>query len=849
MTTPANINEITSALSCISADDRDTWWRMAMAVKSELGEAGFDAWDAWSQTASNYNAKAARAVWKGIKAAGGVTIATLFHDARANGWTPTTPYTPPTPEERARIDAERQAADIEAERIKAEMQSQAKAKAELLWQKAGLVRADHPYVITKGIKPFGVKQLGEALLIPLRCNGELVNLQFIYPDGKKRFLTGGQKSGASMIAGTLKGADKALMCEGWATGCSLHEATGAPVVVAFDAGNLITVARKVAQVFHGQVVACGDNDTGTNGNPGKTAAMKAANCFVGGRFILPTFTPEQEARHTQQHGKGPTDWNDVHQLSGIEAVREPVMAAMVETASQPLDENNQAETTDSEASQHDTPANIPPAEEDQYIKYLAELSPIGYERVRLAAAKQMGIKRASVLDKLVNAARKEASARSDENAAGTSVLFDDVEPWPTPVDGAALLEDAYQLLARYVIADRETLRAAALWAAMTWFTNYASVLPLAVITAPEKGCGKSTLLTALAKLACRPLQASNITPAALFRAVEKWRPTLMIDEADAFAKDNEELRGVLNAGHTRDTAVVIRVVEVGGEMEPRAFSVWGAKALAGIGHLPGTIMSRAVVLTMRRKLPDESAESLRHCDRAAFYDVKRRLARWADDVGAEFADMRPTMDGLHNRDADNWEPLLALADIAGGHWPQLARQAAVRLTGGEEDAPSLNEELLADIRSVFERLKVDRIWSEDLLEELCKDDESAWATYNRGKPVGARQLSKRLGEFGIKSDDVRRGSTVRKGYKLEWFADAFARYLPSGGTVSATALQPAPAVAYSHFPIRDTKQDVADRKTLEPAQLLRCSAVADKTPPTGNENEKRDKSNFVEVEI
>lgn len=783
-------------------------------------------------------------------------------------------YVQPSPEMLAKRKAEQEAAEIERQRKEEEKHAKAAQVALEIWRAAGKATNETPYLKSKGVEAvdtlreidaetasriagYTIKSNDEplsgcVLIAPVKVAGNegdsLSSLEFIDEYGRKAALYGGKKKGGfwateRLPQGEGEGCTIAIG-EGVSTSLTTRQAAECIGVAAFSCNNLGAVARAFRQRYpKARIILLADLG---NGQEDAEKAARDNACFLA----VPAFTPEQEERNTQQHGKGPTDWNDVHQLAGLEAVREQVTAAMVETASQPPDENNQAEPTESEASQqHETPDTPPPADDDRYIKYLAGLSPLHYERVRAAAAKQMGIKRASVLDKLVQAARKEMGGSQDDKAAGTMVLFDDVEPWPTPVDGAALLEDAYQLLARYVIADRETLRAAALWAAMTWFTNYASVLPLAVITAPEKGCGKSTLLTALAKLACRPLYASNITPAALFRAVEKWQPTLMIDEADAFAKDNEELRGVLNAGHTRDTAVVIRVVDVGGEMEPRAFSVWGAKALAGIGHLPGTIMSRAVVLTMRRKLPDESAENLRHCDRAAFYDVKRRLARWADDVGDEFADMRPTMDGLHNRDADNWEPLLALADLAAGHWPQLARQAAVRLTAGEEDAPSLNEELLTDIRTVFERLNVDRISSADLLDELCKDDESAWATYNRGKPVSARQLSKRLGEFGVKPEVIRIGASTPRGYKLEWFADVFARYLPSVGAVSATLSHPAPGVGTGHFAIRNTKHVVADKKALEPASLLGCYNVADTTPLSGDENEKRGKSNFVEVEI
>lgn len=482
------------------------------------------------------------------------------------------------------------------------------------------------------------------------------------------------------------------------------------------------------------------------------------------------------------------------------------------------------------------------SDEDAYIRYLASLKPLEYGRKRKAAAEALGGVPLSILDKLVNAAAKELAGEQDEGkGAGGCLVFDEVEPWPVPVDGASLLEDAYQLLARYVIADKETLRAAALWSALTWFADFATVLPLAVVTAPEKNCGKSTLLNALAKLACRPLYASNITPAALFRSVEKWQPTLLIDEADTFAKDNEELRGVLNAGHTRDQATVIRVVEVGGELEPRAFNVWGPKAMAGIGNMPETIMSRAIVLTMRRKTKNERADNLRHCDHAAFLDVKRRLARWADDNGATFADMRPALDGLHNRTADNWEPLLALADLAGGDWPKRARHAAIKLTGSDEEAPSLNQELLGDIRAVFDRLKVERIHSADLLFELCSDEESAWATYNRGKPVALRQLAKRLNEFGIAPKQLKIKFENRNGYELAQFADAFTRYLASPTDLSSTPLQASTGEACSDF--ANSTGDPAESlpSTSKPNTGEACRGVEDKTPVLGGlaENEAK----------
>lgn len=848
---------IRAALVYIDAHDRDAWVCMGMAIKSELGDAGFTLWDDWSQTAKNYQAKAAKAVWKSIKPAGRVTIASLFAEAIRHGYRPETPYIPPSAEERAAIEAARLAAEAEAEALAQQQRETARQKAANLWGRGHAVSSVHAYLQAKGIQPKGAAQLRDMLLIPLRDGGELVNLQIIGADGGKRFLTGGQVKGASLVLGQIKGADTVLLCEGWATGCSLHQATGWPVVVAFNAHNLVTIAGRLASALpmNVQVWVCGDTDESLTG---QKAASRAAELLQGrGRSVLPVFTPEQMAQHQQAHGKAPSDFNDLHQLAGLAAVAEALsspseahdVAASDGTSLQggsiaKIDTQNESgnqASNDTEA----MPALPRPEDEDAYIRHLASLRPLAYGRIRKAAAEALGNVPLSLLDKLVEAERKAGQQQAGGGeASGGCILFEDVEPWPVDVDGAAVLDAAYQLLSRYVITDRETLRAATLWAAMSWFTEHATVLPLAVITAPEKGCGKSTLLQALAKLSCRPLYASNITPAALFRAVEAWRPTLMIDEADTFAKDNEELRGVLNAGHTRDTATIVRVVEVGGELQPRAFSVWGAKALAGIGNLPDTIMSRAVVLTMRRKVAGEHAENLRHADREAFHLVKRQLARWAEDVGELFAESRPDVAGLSNRTADNWEPLLALADLAGGDWPKLARLAAIRLTGSEEEAPSINEELLRDIRAAFAHRRADKLSSTDLLSALCEDEESPWPTYNRGRPLTARQLSRRLSEFGVKPKVIRIGYETPRGYEIGQFQDAFTRYLAEGRNLSATTQQ---ANNGKGFSVADSHSDTAPKivsATLKPAPNKECCTVADKNPQTAKQGEKDDEAEY-----
>ena len=308
------------------------------------------------------------------------------------------------------------------------------------------------------------------------------------------------------------------------------------------------------------------------------------------------------------------------------------------------------------------------------------------------------------------------------------------------------------------------MQAAALWAAMTWLVDDVDTAALAVITAPEKRCGKSQLLTVLGKLSRRPMVASNISPAALFRVIDAWQPTLMIDEADAFMRENEELRGI--SGHKRDSAYVVRTV--GEDFTPKQFSTWGAKAIAGIGHLADTLMDRAIVLDLRRKLPHENVERLRHAEPGLFDSLASRLCRFVNDNREAVRRARPDLPAqLNDRAQDNWEPLLAIADVAGSVWPKLARHAALVISGGEDDEHlTIGTELLADIKEIFESKRTERISSKELIEALCSDDEKPWATYNRGKGISPRQVSKRLMGYGISSKNIRIGYEISKGFEI-----------------------------------------------------------------------------------
>ena len=257
---------------------------------------------------------------------------------------------------------------------------------------------------------------------------------------------------------------------------------------------------------------------------------------------------------------------------------------------------------------------------------------------------------------------------------------------------------------------------AALWVARTHLFQRFEITPRLAITSPEKGCGKTTLLDVLGHLVPRRLPTANVTAAAIFRVVEAHRPTLLIDEGDTFLSGNEELRGILNSGHRQGGAVVRTVGE---EFEPRSFSAYSACAISLIGKLPGTLADRSVPIELRRRRDDEPIESFRF-DRTDHLDVlARRLARWAADNAECIAGADPNMPaGVFNRAADNWRPLLAIADAAGREWGVRARRALQCVRAGAADDGSARVTLLADVRAIFSERNADRLASADLVTAL-----------------------------------------------------------------------------------------------------------------------------------
>ena len=383
-------------------------------------------------------------------------------------------------------------------------------------------------------------------------------------------------------------------------------------------------------------------------------------------------------------------------------------------------------------------------------------------------------------------------------------------------DGAELLDDIEQFLARFVVYPSEhERRAHVLWIAHTWLMDCWDSTPRIAFLSPEPGSGKSRALEVTEPLVPRPVHAVNTSPAYLFRKVSDpdGAPTILYDEIDTVfgpkAKDNEDIRGMLNAGH-RKGAVAGRCVVRGKIVETEELPAYCAVALAGLDDLPDTLMSRSVVSRMRRRAPSEPVEPWRYRVNAPEADrLGQRLANWSQQVSEQAVDMWPEMPaGVEDRAADVWEALLAVADLAGDHWPDDARRSAVALVAASMGGgPSLGVMLLQDVRSVFNEHDCDRLVTDQLLRSLNDLEESPWATVKRdGKALDARGLAQRLGRYDIKSRNIRDASgKVLKGYLREDFLDAWSRYLandldfkseddgvgpsPIGSATSATPLR------------------------------------------------------------
>jgi hypothetical protein len=362
-----------------------------------------------------------------------------------------------------------------------------------------------------------------------------------------------------------------------------------------------------------------------------------------------------------------------------------------------------------------------------------------------------------------------------------------------------LLKELHAALCRYVVfPSPHAADAVALWVAASHAQPAWEHAPRLAVVSPLKRCGKSRLVDVVAETCHHPLITVNATIAAVVRSIGEDPPTLLVDEADTLwgskkqADANEDLRGLLNAGHQRNRPMLRWDITT---RSLDALDTFAMAMLAAIGDLPDTIMDRAVVVRMRRRAPGEQVDPYRtRRDAPPLHELRDRLTGWARQHLRELHHAAPAMP-LEDRAADTWEPLIAVADLAAGEWPERARAAATAMTEAEsrqEEDGTASVRLLADLRDVFDQAGTEALYTTTILERLHRIDDAPWGDWY-GHPLATRDLAKLLRPYGVASKSVREGGTgeARKGYHRSDLHEPWSRYLTSQGSHGSHGGEPA----------------------------------------------------------
>lgn len=331
---------------------------------------------------------------------------------------------------------------------------------------------------------------------------------------------------------------------------------------------------------------------------------------------------------------------------------------------------------------------------------------------------------------------------------------------------------------RVILQSEHDPNAIALWTAGSYLMDHWPRFPKLLIVSPERECGKTTALQTIEPFVFKGLLASSITASALYRYIEKEKPTLLIDEADRFLKNNEELKAVINAGHSKRGAnKIISVPTKSGDWEPKKMSLWGAQAIAGIGEFDNTLESRSIKIGLRRKGENENVTEIDDTYFDAQSTMRGWLASWSSNVAKQNLLIEPIMPSeIGNRRRDNWKPLFQIAQLAGEEWIKkgFAALEELELKRKSNTAVSQSNELLADLRHILSDYTGPEISSSELLKKLLRQNESEWDRANHGRAITSKWLLKQLRPYGITAH--RRNQF--NAYMLADLQDAFDRYLP-----------------------------------------------------------------------
>jgi len=448
---------------------------------------------------------------------------------------------------------------------------------------------------------------------------------------------------------------------------------------------------------------------------------------------------------------------------------------------------------------------------DDAIDKLSKLDELEYEQQRKQAAKELGIDRIAALDKAVSQARK---GDKQETGQGRTIELYEPELWPEPVDGAEVLNMAADAINRHMVIRKVDSDAAVLWAMHTHIYEVFNHTPRFIVTAPDAECGKTVLMThMIGNLINKPQPVELMKPAPFFRLAEAFKPSFLIDEADVFLREDVDLIAAVNNGWEPHGGVPRCV---GDDFEVKIFSTHCPVVLAGIEmskHLPATTLSRSIVVHLERAAFDELSlddvydkrKHQKHIRR-----IGRMMARWCSDNRTAIASHEPVMpDGVRNRMADKWQPMMAIAEIAGADWPQRTALSMSSQVDMAEPAKALL--LLADMRDIMAELTTG-IHTVDLITKLCQLPETPWAEYNfrerENKRIKDRQIAKLLKRYGLHPEPIRL-ATVARGYYKEKVDVVLRRYL---GEISVTTLQTSDTNGFNDS---QAVQNVTDKNTSE----------------------------------
>lgn len=365
------------------------------------------------------------------------------------------------------------------------------------------------------------------------------------------------------------------------------------------------------------------------------------------------------------------------------------------------------------------------------------------------------------------------------------------EAWHQDVDLIDLLDTIYSELCRYIVfKDDNSALACTLWILATWFVEELDFVPYMLITAPEKGCGKSQLLKLMSRLSRKPLNSSNLTQATVYRIIDKCKPTLFIDEVDTFIGNNKELIGVLNCGNERDSSYVYRNEKSSkGELIPTAYDCFGFKALSGINSksLASALVSRSIVIELRKKLKDEKVEKLRSGPKPDFDEICQKCVtirnKYRGCFKSALTNVRNSLlpSSLNDREKDKWEPLIALISLTGNRTAlTMVQECSIALSQLScESSKGTSIHLLEQLKELFNNNFRDytKISSEALVNVLLSNEESEWQEANNGRRINQKWLAHKLGIYGIKSTQFKAGGVTKRGYIKDDFEEVFKRYL------------------------------------------------------------------------